>query len=273
MNREKSLIETLNSLFKMNYPKNRTEVIIVDNGSTDGTIEELPSKLKLIKNKNNKGFAPALNQGIKASKGEYIFVTNDDVVFDRNCLSELVKLAQSDKKIGIVGGKMFFKNSRIMALPGFRVNLWLGYHPFDLEGQNRTREMDVATGGCMLIRKSMLGKIGLFDEGFFFCGEDYDLCFRAKYAGFKIMYYPIAIVWHEFLNTSKKSFNSLFAHYRGKFRFMLVHASLPQLIFFFPIQLTVGTKNLAPMSKAIIWNIKNFNKTLESRNKVNELKK
>jgi GT2 family glycosyltransferase len=132
--------------------------------------------------------------------------------------------------------------------------------------------MDVATGGCMLIRKSMLKSIRLFDEGFFFCGEDYDLCFRARIAGFKIMYCPTAIVWHKFLGSGKQSFNSLFAHYRGKFRFMLIHATIIQLFVFLPVQIVIGIRYFRPLFAALFWNIKNLPSAIESRRKVHRLK-
>lgn len=276
MNRKNSLQESLRSLYKMDYPKERLELIVIDNGSTDGTpflVKEQFPQTKLITLPSNIGFAPALNLGIKKAKGSYIFITNDDVIFNKNCLSELVKLAQSDKTIGIIGGKMFFSDRpERMALPGFRVNIWLGYHPYDFTGENQVREMDVTTGGCMLIRKSMLKLTGFFDEGFFFCGEDYDLCFRARIAGFKVMYCPTALVWHKFLGSSTQSFNSLFAHYRGKFRFMLIHANFFQLFLFFPLQLVIGFRHVSPLFAALFWNIKNLPSALESRRKVHRLR-
>lgn len=276
LNRKKSLQESLKSLYKMEYPYHKQEVIVIDNGSTDNTslfVKEKFPKVKLITLPRNIGFAPALNVGIKKAKGSYIFITNDDVIFNRNCLSELVKLAQSDKTIGIIGGKMFFRDRpKRMALPGFRVNIWLGYHPYDFKGKDQVREMDVATGGCMLMRKSMLKFTGLFDEGFFFCGEDYDLCFRARIAGFKVMYCPTALIWHKFLGSSAQSFSSLFAHYRGKFRFMLIHATIIQLLVFLPVQIVVGIRYFRPLFAAFYWNIKNISLAFESRRKVLSLK-
>ncbi|MBI3486277.1 glycosyltransferase, partial [Candidatus Daviesbacteria bacterium] len=237
-----------------------------------------------IKNNTNRGFAPALNQGIKRSTGKYVLTTNDDVIFERKCLIELVRVVEKDKTIGILGGKMLFEGKeKLIALSGFRVNLWLGYHPYDFNGQDNLREMDVATGGCMLIRKSALAKSGFYDEGFFFCGEDYDLCFRMKIVGFKIVYVPSAIVIHKFLNSRRKkdNFPQLFAHYRGKFRFLFIHASSLQMLVFFPIQFLIGpffsylqSKQLTilPMVSALIWNLENLPSTLKSRHEVKKLK-
>ncbi len=288
MDRKKSLSETLHSIYSLKYPKNKIDTIIVDNASSDGTSEMLRKKypaVKLIQNNHNVGFAPALNIGIKHSKSKYIFVTNDDVIFDKNCLTELINLIETDSKIGVVGGKMFFQDQpKIMALPGFRVNLWLGYFPYDYAGADQVRELDVTTGGCTLIRRSILKKSGMYDDGFFFCGEDYDFCFRVKLAGFKLLYCPKAIVWHGFLNSAKKTdnFDQLFAHFRGKFRFMLIHASLPQMLFFLPVQLSIAPLasyyrgkqiTILPILAALFWNILNISKTLQSRKLVNELKR
>lgn len=286
-NRQKHLQKTLLSLKSQNFPKAKIETIVIDNGSNDNTLQMLSAKfghVQTIKNRRNIGFAPALNQGIRKSRGQFIFVTNDDVTFDKNCLKELVSIIKTDDKIAIVGGRMFFdKKPQTMALPGFRFNIWLGYHPHDFQNSDKIREMDVATGGCMLIRKSSLKVFGLFDPKFFFCGEDYDLCSRAKIAGFKVMYCPTAIVWHQFLNSGQtiNNFSSLFAHYRGKFRFMFIHASILQLLFFLPLQLLIGPffsywqsrqKTLLPIVAALYSNIKNLNEILTTRKKINKLR-
>ncbi len=285
-NRVDSLLETLDSIYKMSYPRAKIEVLAVDNGSKSDYGRSLKRRFpatKIIKLATNVGFGPALNIGIKQALGEYILVTNDDVIFDKDCLRELINVAELGSKIGIVGGKMYFKDDPTrLALPGFKVNLWLGYHPYDFSGSNSIREMDVTTGGCMLIRASMFKRTGPFDEGFFFCGEDYDLCLRAKKAGFKVMFSPKAVVWHEFLNNGKKTNNSsqLFSHYRGKFRFMVVHATVPQMLVFFPIQLLAGpifcywqSRQLTfkPMINALGWNLMNIKGTAKSRQFVNQL--
>ncbi len=287
-NRQEYLFKALRSLYLQNYPQNKIETIIIDNGSNDNTLQMLSLKFPksiIIKNNRNIGFAPALNQGIRKSQGQFIFVTNDDVTFDKNCLRELVALAETNDKIAIVGGRMFTDlKPQTMALPGFKFNIWLGYHPYDYQSSDKIREMDVATGGCMLIRKSSLKVTGTFDPGFFFCGEDYDLCTRAKIAGFKVMYCPTAIVWHKFLNSGQKTnnFGPLFAHYRGKFRFMFIHATVLQLLFFLPIQLLIGPlfsywqsrqKTLLPIVTALYLNIKNLNEILKRRKKINKLRR
>ncbi len=279
-NRLRYLKNSIQSLQGMYYDHSVVEIFIINNDSTDNTQKYLHNQfphIKIINLNRNIGFGPALNIGIINTQSEYVFITNDDVIFDKYCLFELVQIAISHKNAGIVGGKMYFKDQPAkLALTGFRVNTWLGYHPYDISGIDQVREMDVATGGCMLIRRAMLKKTGLFDEDFFFTGEDYDLCFRAKKAGFKIMYAPKAILWHELLNTGKKKdyYIPVYMHYRGKFRFMLKHASFIHLLIFTLLQLTVGPYYVSiiskkfvifPMYHALLWNIFHIINTLKAR--------
>lgn len=268
-NRFKSLSETLSSLEGLDYPKNKIEIVIIDNAS-DQKIKH--QKVKIIRNETNNGFAPALNQGIKVTQSKYLWITNDDVLFDRKCLFELIKLAESNEKIGVVAGKMFFRdNPKRMAFSGFRVNFWLGYHPYDSSGKNAVRDIDVATGGCMLIKRSILGKVGLFDEKYFFCGEDYDFCFRTRYAGYKVMYTPYAKVWHGFLGSGKKTFDSLLNHYYGKFRFIFTHATIAQILFFLPAQLI--TSPTPPVFISLFKNLKEIKNLYKKRKRIQNLKK
>ena len=135
----------------------------------------------------------------------------------------------------------------------------------------------------MLIRKSMINLIGNFDEKFGPYGaEDYEFCYRARTAGFKVMHCPNAKVWVDDENINQKAVpERLYGHYRGKFRFMLLYASLWHNLIFFPIQLTAGPvycylqsgkKTTLPMIKALWWNIKNLKSTLKDRSGLATLK-
>lgn len=282
-NRINDLTDCLKSLKKQTYPQNKLEIIIVDNGSTDGTPERIENFI-LIKNKTNIGFAPALNQGGNKAKGKYLLVTNDDVTFDQNYLKELTWLLELNPQIGVAHGKMFFRNTNQVATPGFKLRPFLGYHPQPYRDLDTTRECDVATGGNMFIRKRVFDKLGGFDEGFFFCGEDYDFCFNTKRLGFKIFYHPKAICWHGFLQSGKPSAinqDSLLAHYKGKFRYMLKNATVFQILTFFPAQIIVGPffsyfkfghRTFLPIIKAMVWNIINLKDTFKARQRAQKLK-
>jgi len=282
-NRYQDLAECLESLEKQAYPQNKIEAIVIDNGSTDGTPKLLAQKfptVKLVSLPQNIGFAPALNLGGKISQGKYLLITNDDVVFDKNYIQELTKLLESNAQIGIAHGKMFFKNSAKVATPGFKLTPFLGYHPYPYHDLDTTCECDVATGGNMFIRKKLFDQLGGFDEDFFFCGEDYDFCFQAKRLGFKIFYHPKALCWHGFLQSGKPpglNQDALFAHYKGKFRYMVKNATLLQILAFFPVQIVVGPfysyfkfghKTFLPIVKAFIWNLTHLRETLTARKKI-----
>lgn len=283
MNRKKSLKRTLRSLSRLVYPKHKLKIMIIDNASHDNTVnmthKNFP-KIKVIHLPFNIGFGPALNEGISRTTTPFMLVTNDDVIFDKNCLKEMVKLSLRSKNIGIVSCKMFFADRpTTLALQGFKVNLWLGYHPTDLSGVDTVRETDVATGGCMLINYAVIKRIGYFNQSFFFSGEDYDFCFRVRRAGFKIMHCPEAIVWHEFLNAGKRqeNFFQLYSHYRGKFHFMFVHAHIFQIMSFVFIQFTIGPiysyynfgiRTLIPMLWALGWNARHMKQTLAERKRL-----
>ncbi len=286
-NRWQDLAECLKSLQKQTYSQNKIELIIIDNGSTDNTpkllVKKFPST-KLISLPRNIGFAPALNLGGKKAKGKYLLVTNDDVTFEKNYIRELALLLESNPQIGVAHGKMFFRNTNQVATPGFKLMPFLGYHPQPYYDLDTTQECDVATGGNMFIRKKAFNKLGGFDEGFFFCGEDYDFCFNTKRLGFKIFYHPKAICWHGFLQSGKPSKinqDSLLAHYKGKFRYMLKNATVFQILTFFPIQIIVGPffsyfkfghRTFLPIIKAMLWNIIHLGDTLKARQGAKKLK-
>lgn len=286
-NRKLLLRKTLKSLKSLDYPKNKLEVVIIDNGSSDKTslmIKKYP-KIKLIPLSQNIGIPAALNLAINNSKGNYIFQTNDDVTYEKNCLKELIKTIRSDPKIGIVGGRLYFSDRpKTPMINHLKLNLYIGYHSFKKTPADKISEVDIVTGACMLINKKIIGKIGFFDEMFSPYGaEDYEFCFRAKSAGFKVIFCPKAVVWVTEFKTNDKSIENqrLFDHYKGKFRFMLLFASPLQNLVFFPTQIFFAPifcymqsrkKVVVPILKAINWNLKNLKNTLSSRENIKKIK-
>lgn len=239
LNSKKLLPAFFQSLSAQSYPKSQIDVRIVDNGSSDGTaefIKERFPKVKLIQLKKNIGFAPALNLLAKDVKSDLIFITNDDVTFSENCLEDLVKLLISNPKIGMVGGKLLSSKGN-SAWPGFKLNPYLGYMYHDLTNLDKVRESDWLTGPCIMIKTKVMRKVGFFDPGYFFCGEDFDLSIAVRKAGFKIMYAPSAKIYHKFRRSGNLKFSSIFAHYRGKFRLIIKNATPLQILTSLPFQL------------------------------------
>lgn len=194
------------------------EIFAVDNNSHDGTAQmtrvNFPTVL-LIANKKNLGFAKANNLALKKAKGKYILILNPDTVVGEDTLDKMVNFMEKNTDVGIstckielaIGGldkdarrhfptpwraashflglSKIFKGSRIFD------QYYIGYKSPDL-----VQEVDACAGAFMMVRKSAMDKVGLFDEDFFFYGEDLDWCWRFKEAGYKIMYTPVTKIVH-----------------------------------------------------------------------------
>lgn len=182
------------------------ETIVVDNGSTDGSVNFIREKypeVKLIKFSKNRGFSAAVNEGIRHSNSKYVALLNNDTECDSKWLAELFKTAESaDGKIGSFSSKMisFYDRNRIDGV-GISVDklggaLQIGYLESDNGQFDSSFQVFGPVGGAALYRREMLTKIGLFDEDFFAYYEDVDLAWRAKVQGWDSIYVPTAIVYH-----------------------------------------------------------------------------
>jgi len=171
--------------------------------------EELPPnrRLILIKNKDNYGFAGGNNIGIRFAlnvlEPKYICLLNNDTVVDRDYLIELVKVGESDEKIGIVGSKIYYydyngRDDVIWALGGGGVDIKLGktWHYIE-DREDRVVECEYITGCSMLIRKEILYKLKGFDERYFCYYEDTDLSVRCRKLGYKLLCATKSILWHK----------------------------------------------------------------------------
>ncbi len=182
------------------------QVIAVDNNSQDGFEAEARklADIEFIQTGANLGFTGGNNLGIKqalSNGAEYVFVLNPDTTIVKDAISKLIEGLESSGA-GIAGPKIYFENSKNIwyAGGGFDKNNVLGSHigvnEKDVGQYDTVNETDYVTGAAMMVKKEVFEKIGLFDERYFLYYEDSDFCFRAKQAGFKIMYIPNAIVYH-----------------------------------------------------------------------------
>jgi len=203
-NREKMLRKCLASLRRQTY--SNFGIIIVDNGSTDGSRgflkTEYSDSVSLVENSQNLGFGKGNNQGIMVSRGEYIALLNNDTEVEPSWLSELVKVAQSDKRIGMCASKILFGDDRSkIDVAGHLIypdglNRGRGHREKDV-GQYDTKEDVFFPSACAAIySRDMLDEIGLFDEDFFAYGDDTDIGIRARLMGWKCVYVPTAVVYH-----------------------------------------------------------------------------
>lgn len=193
------------------------EVIIVDNGSNDGTIEWLQAtsgKLQVIANKNI-GFSAGNNVGIKQSNGKYILLLNPDTKLEPDTLYQMLDFMEQNPSVGISGCKLIKADGKLdlacrRRFPNPRNSfkrLFLGdntNYNYSNISEDQSMEVDSVVGAFMIMRKPALEKTGLLDEEFFMYGEDLDLCWRVKESGYKVWYYPKAVCHHYKGESSKK---------------------------------------------------------------------
>ena len=205
-NSKKWLRNCLESLVKLKYPRNRYEVIIADNASTDGSIESAKENfrwVKVVQFNKNFGFAEGNNRAVRYAKGEYVAFLNPDTEVDGNWLAELVKGMEKHPELASCGGKVLYLKERdIIQNAGHKMTLIgipypIGYCERD-KGQYERARYTLATSGCaMLVRKDIFEKIGGFDKDYFLYVEEGDLGLRLWIHGYKVMYMPKAKAYHE----------------------------------------------------------------------------
>ncbi len=199
-NGKKYLKKCFDSIFKLSYPKNLLEVIMVDNVSEDNSVEFVRKnfpKINIVYNNIN-NYCKANNLGIMKSKADFIAFVNNDTWVNKDWLMELVKVIVQDKKIGCVGSKILLPNGRINSVghqefPNF---YWgdLGLRKVDSGSFDKLREVKSLCGCSLLIRRPCLNEIGFFDEDFMMYLEDIDISLRCQKAGWKQILVPRSII-------------------------------------------------------------------------------
>ena len=281
-NSEKFLKECIASLENQTYQN--FEIILVDNASTDNSVNIVKTnfpKVKLVENKKNLGFAEGNNIGIKNSKGDLIELVNPDVITEKEWLQHLVKKIQSSNSIGGVTGKMYYMGNKFGKNAVFctwsKVDPYTAM-PFNFTNDEPTAKVDYLSGAAMLVKKEVIDKIGFLDPGYFLYFEETDWCARMIRAGYDLVYVPEAIVWHEVSSAVSDSPKKLYYMERNRTRFAIKNFDTSYLIaylcysFFESIFVIFrDLNNNSSRSKirlqALNWNFKNFSKTIKSRKK------
>jgi GT2 family glycosyltransferase len=242
-NKWKDTIECLESLLILDYPHYR--IVVVDNNSTDGSVErikswargdirvesdfikgassnqkriieceeaghedDLQTGITLIQSGSNLGYAGGNNIGIRyavTKQADFIWILNNDTVVDKNALSEMVSMAKTDKKIGMVGSKLFYHDQPkiIQAAGGGYFSFWKGFSRHcglkeaDIGQWDQVFEPGYLTGSSLLLRSEVINSIGFMDETFFLYGEELEWQIRARNHGWKLVYCPTSIIWHK----------------------------------------------------------------------------
>ncbi len=204
----------------------KVELHVVDNGSTDGSPALVRGEfagVQLIENPDNRGFAAASNQGIRATRAPYVLSLNPDTEVEPDAIAKLAEYMEAHSEVGAVGPKIvrpdgsldlasrrsfpspsvaFFRLSRLSRL--FPAHHRLARYNLTYRSPDVSQEIDSGTGACLLFRRAALDQVGLFDEAFFMYGEDLDLCYRLKASGWKVMYHPSAVILHHKGQSSRK---------------------------------------------------------------------
>jgi GT2 family glycosyltransferase len=223
------------------------ETILVDNGSIDDSVEFAEKRygdfIRIIRNDKNLGFTGGNNVGIQASKGEYIVLLNNDTWVDPRWLEELAKATRFDPPIGMWGSKVcsYYQRDRIEGVG--ELIYWdglcraRGQYEQD-HGQYNAMEEILFPPGCgAMYRKSLLDRIGLFDEDFFTYADDSEIGIRARLAGWRCLYVPAAIVYHKNSGTAGQ-YSPLKAFYVERNRLWITIKYFPFPLLFLSIFFT-----------------------------------
>lgn len=217
------------------------EIIVVDNGSTDRSVDFLKQnypQVKLISLPENMGFSYAVNRGIEQSKGKYIALLNNDTKTDKRWLAEVVRVLEDNKEAGFCASKIFFMDrpnlinsaGDLYQRNGRARNIGLG--ETDTEQFNNSTVVFGACAAAAIYRRELFENIGLFDEDYFVSYEDVDISFRAQLGGYKCLYVPNAIVYHHGGGTTGKKKTPFGDYYSSKNLVNTLVKDMPVLLLF-----------------------------------------
>lgn len=235
----------LASLAKINKHNSNVNIVVVDNGSTDNSVDilkKISPDVLFLETGANLGFTGGNNLGIRYAldhQADFVWLLNNDTFVDRNVLSFLS--AFDDPKVGICGSKIYFAagrefhhdrykekdRGRVLWYAGGVVdwdNMYASHRGVDEvdHGQYDTTEETAFVTGCsMIIRRGVIDRIGTLDDRYYLYLEDLDYCLRAKKAGYSLMYVPSSILWHVNAGSSARSGNPLHEYYFTRNRLLL----------------------------------------------------
>ncbi len=228
----------LSSLLRQTYP--HYHILMVDNASTDGSVAMVRqrfSRVEVIENDRNLGFAGGMNVGLRHAQGGIIVLLNQDTEVREDWLEWLVEAMESDERIGIVGCKLLYPDGKTLQHAGgiLTYPLAIGAHrgrgELDRGQYDAKSEVDFVTGAALGLHRALLEEIGLLDEGFFFYYEDADFCFRAKEAGYRVIYVPkAAAIHHEGISVRHLGVDHYSLLHKSRLTFVLKHYSAAQIV-------------------------------------------
>jgi len=228
-------IETILQQDYQNY-----SVLVLDNGSTDNTIElvrkSFPS-IYIIENQANLGFSAGNNVGLRRIKTPFVVLVNPDVQVAPNWLRQLIEPMVADPQIGVAGCKVYEPDGEVLQHAGGYITFpqalsgHYGLGEFDLGQYDEMRDVEYVMGAAIAIREEVLDSVGLFDEGFFLYYEDVDYCERVRRYGYRVVYLPQSILVHAESSTTVKGSSFYYGQvHASRWRYMLKYYTVEELL-------------------------------------------
>lgn len=264
----RDIIKALESVEKQTYQG--IETIVVDNGSSDGSPDEIEKRFKwarLIRNKSNLGFAGGNNAGIAEASGDIIFTINQDVILTKDFVEKIVgHIEDAPESVGSAGGKILRIDGKKIDSVGLRISkarrfFDRGSEEPDEEQFDKTEEVFGICAAVAAYRKSMLQKIsggnrhGYFDERFYLLVEDVDLAWRARHKGFTAYYYPDAVCYHVRGGAGWKNKNKQYLSFRNRCFMLIKNEYIINIILALPRLLVYDFSRLIYLifSNRLVW--------------------
>jgi GT2 family glycosyltransferase len=240
-------VEYWRTLFSLDYPKSKYEIVFVDNGSTDGSdscFSEMATQspevnISVVKLKKNCGYSKANNIGASKAKSNYIVLLSNDIRVSRDWLRKAINILELDKQIGVAQSMMYMLEDQSKPdKMGNYIDVFGLNYPFSFI--NETKEVFYSEGAVMFIRRNVLILTdGLFDETYFMFYEDVDFCWRARLMGFKVVVLRDSIVYHKRGGTVSGTLMKLdplyvFTNTRNRLKTLLKNYSTKNAAMFIP---------------------------------------
>jgi len=206
-NRRVDTLDCLQSLAQSSYPNSR--IIVLDNASSDGSVAAIRSAfpaVQILELTENLGYAGNNNVGIQVALeqgADWVLVLNEDTIVDPECLAELVRVGQSDPRIGITGPMVYHHGEpTIIQSAGGRLGRhWESQHiaqnEADTQQFSAPHAVDWISGCAILVRRAVIEQVGMLDERFFYYWEETEWCLRTRRGGWQILHVPQAKLWHK----------------------------------------------------------------------------
>lgn len=245
----KNLLFSLNKALE-NYS---SEIILIDNASSDGSVIDIQEKfpyVKVIANKDNVGFGKANNQGLEISEGKFIVLLNPDTIVREDTFSKLIEFIEANKEVGMTTCKVLNPDGTLQlacrrSFPGpwtsftkitglsnlFPKSKLFSRYNLTYLDENEANEVDAISGSFMMFTREVYKKVGGFDPQFFMYGEDLDLCYRVQSAGYKVFYTPTTeIIHYKGESTKRSSIDETKIFYNAMHLFVKKHLSSSFLV-------------------------------------------